>query len=76
MATTTQRRQSKKVAQREGGFDEPNKYRKLPGGAKLRPKRLWGGGEGSQNLTSGVDRLGPKRSLLGDLVPNPNEEQR
>ena len=59
---TTQHRQSKEVAQHELGFDEPKKSRKLPDGAELRPKRLWGGRGGIraqpppfQNITDGVN---------------------
>ena len=38
LADTTQRRQSKKVAQCERASDEPKMARRLPGGAELRPK--------------------------------------
>ena len=52
LLTTSQRRQSKKVAQHECGSDEPKKPQKLAGGAELRPKGIQGGGGGVRICTS------------------------
>ena len=55
-----------KVTHRSPSSEEPKISRKLPGGTELRPKNLPPG----QNVTDGVNRLGPKGSQLGDPKPN------